>query len=92
MKTVEIAAATGLLSEYVSQVRKEPLVLTRRGKPVAAVVSIRGMDLETLSLSSNRDFIAIIERARTRYKVEGGISLREMRRKYGFQARRRKIG
>lgn len=87
MNRVEMAMATGPLSGYVNQARKEPLVVTRRGRPVAAVVPIKGVDLEALSLSTNSVFIAIIARARARYKAEGGISIEDMRRKYRTQVR-----
>lgn len=41
-------------------------------------------DLESLPLSTNRDFLAIIERSRSRLKKEGGISSGEMRRCLGL--------
>lgn len=83
MKTLELARATGSLPEYVRQAREEPLVLTKRGKPVAAVVPLADGDLESLAVSTHPDFLAIIERSRARHKAEGGISLEEVRRKYG---------
>ena len=56
MKTVEITEAS--LAEYGRKTAKETWVLTRRGKPVAAVVPIRrGLDFETFSLSHSPDFI-----------------------------------
>lgn len=94
MRTVEITEATGPLSEYARKARKGALVVTRRGKPVAAVVPVGGMDLESLSLSTNPDFIALIERSRARYRATGGLSLEDVREKYGIKpraARRRKV-
>jgi prevent-host-death family protein len=82
VKTIEIADATGALSDYAQIARRETVVVTRRGRPIAAVVPIDDTDLETLSVSTNPDFIAIIERSRARYRAEGGISLDEMRKKY----------
>jgi prevent-host-death family protein len=82
VKTVEIAEATGALSDYAQMARRETVVVTRRGRPIAAVVPIDDMDLETLSVSTNSDFIAIIERSRARHRPEGGISLDEIRKKY----------
>ena len=87
MKTVEMADATGALSEYAQIARKETIVVTRRGRPIAAVVPIDDMDLETLSVSTNPDFVAIIERSRAKYRAEGGISLDEMRKKYRIPSR-----
>ena len=90
MKTVEITAVSP--SDYG---RRNTWVLTRRGKPVAAVVPIRsGVDLEIFGLSHNPDFIEIINRSWKGYKAIGGISLEEMRRQHGLRPpalRRRKV-
>ena len=82
MKTLEITEAS--LAEYGP--KAETWVLTRRGKPVAAVVPIRpGMDAETFTLSHNADFIEIINRSWKSYKEKGGTSLEAIRRKYGIR-------
>ncbi len=83
MKTVEVAKATLPLSDYTKKVKKEPVIITKKGKPVAALVSIINADIETVSLSNNPKFIALIERSRTRQKSEGGISSEEMHRRLG---------
>jgi len=85
MRTVEISEATASLSDYAREARKGTLVVTRRGKPVAAVVPVEGMDLESLALSTSRDFIALIERSRASYRKSGGVSLSEVRAKYGVK-------
>jgi prevent-host-death family protein len=66
VKTVDLSAASGSLSEYAKKARKEGLVLTRRGRPVAMIVPIDSSDVESLSLGTNPDFLAIIERSRAR--------------------------
>jgi len=81
MKTLELSEATGTLAEYAREVEEGPLVLTIDGSPVAALVSIEPADLETISLSANPRFIALIERSRARQQTEGGISSEEMRRR-----------
>jgi len=84
VKTVEITEAS--LAEYGRKTAKETWVLTRRGKPVAAVVPIRrGLDFETFSLSHNPEFIDLINRSWAGYKAAGGISLEELKRKYGLK-------
>ena len=50
-----------------------------KGDVVAALVSIINADIETVSLSNNPKFIALIERSRSGQKAEGGISSEEMR-------------
>lgn len=79
MKTVDVARATLPLSDYARKVKKEPVIVTKEGKPLAALVSISNADIETVALSSNRTFIALIERSRARQKTEGGLSVEEMR-------------
>ena len=81
MKTVEISKATLPLSDYTKGIKKEPVIITKEGRPVAALVSIPNADIEMVSLSNNPRFVALIERSRARQKSEGGISSEEMRRR-----------
>ena len=86
MKTVEITEAS--LAEYGRKATEETWVLTRRGKPVAAVVPIRqSLDFESFSLSHNPQFIALINRSWAGYKATGVISLEQIRRKHGIKAK-----
>jgi len=89
MRTIEIDEAS--LAEYGRKQRRETWVLTRRGKPVAAVVPVRdGMDAETFALSHNPAFIEIINRSWTSYKKNGGVSSEEARRRLGIDKSSRK--
>ncbi|NEQ35245.1 MAG: hypothetical protein F6K40_02545 [Okeania sp. SIO3I5] len=64
---------------------REPLIVTDGGRPVMALVPLdEDMDLETLSLSFNEEFIGIIERSRARQEAEGGIPIEEVRRQLGL--------
>jgi prevent-host-death family protein len=83
MKSVAITDANRALADYAREAQHETLVVTRRGKPMAAVVPIRGVDLESLAVATNPDFIALIARARARFKETGGFSLEEMKRRWG---------
>jgi uncharacterized protein (DUF433 family) len=57
-----------------------------------AIEKIENADMETISLSTNPKFLAIIERSQARQEAEGGISSDEMRRRLGLKrASRRKI-
>jgi len=87
MKTLEMAEATAPLAQYARNAAKEPLVLTEDGKPIAALVSVEDADWESISLSTNPKFIALIERSRARQRAEGGISPAEMRRRLSRPAR-----
>jgi prevent-host-death family protein len=84
MKVLEISKATASLADYANEVSNEPMVLTTNGKPVAALLSIADVDVESLSLSSNPEFLAILAESRARLKAEGGISSQEMWRRLGL--------
>ncbi len=73
MKVIEKADATASLADYADAVQSGPVVVTRHGQPVAALVPIENADLETVSLATNRPFIDLIERSRARVRAEGGI-------------------
>ena len=81
MKTLDITKATAPLSDYARKIRKNPVILTQNGRPIAALISLENADAETISLSSNKQFVALMEKSRARHKAEGGISSAEMRRR-----------
>ena len=81
MKILDRTKATASLAEYARAVKKEPLILTVRKKPVAALISLENADLETVTLSTHPKFLALIERSRGRRKSEGGITASELRRR-----------
>jgi prevent-host-death family protein len=83
MKIIEQAEAKAPLATYAAGVAQEPVIVTVNGKPVAALVAIENADLETVSLSTNPAFLALIERSRSRHRAEGGLSGDEMRRRLG---------
>ncbi|HKC13872.1 MAG TPA: type II toxin-antitoxin system prevent-host-death family antitoxin [Vicinamibacteria bacterium] len=86
MKIVELDEAKGSLSDYTRRNRRNAVVITRRGKPVAALLPLeRGADLERLALSVNPRFRAILERSRE--EVRGGkvLSSHEVRRVFGLK-------
>lgn len=81
MKTIDVTKATLPLADYTKKVKEEPVIVTTRGRPVAALVSISNADIETVSLSNDPKFLDLIERSRARQKSEGGISTKEMYRR-----------
>jgi PHD/YefM family antitoxin component YafN of YafNO toxin-antitoxin module len=84
MKTMELAAATGPLSQYARELDEEPLVLTDSGHPVAALMPISDVDLETVALASNPKFLAILETARGQRRAGQGLTPDEVRRELGL--------
>jgi prevent-host-death family protein len=81
MKTVEIADATSPLADYVEGVRAEPLVITDHGTPTAVILPLTDVDLESIALGTNPEFIALIERSRSHAREEGELSAAEIRRR-----------
>jgi prevent-host-death family protein len=92
MKTIEMAEATASLRDYARAARRETLVVTVKGKPVAALTPIGPhTDLENLAVSNDPQFRALIERSRRRYPAGSGLTTAEVRRKLqaGRTSRRR---
>jgi prevent-host-death family protein len=93
MKTVRLSEITGSLSEYAREGRPEPLVVTRRGKPIVAVMPLTKYDdHESVSLATNPKFLAIVERSRASVVEHGTVPLADLERKHGIArkpARRR---
>ena len=87
MKTVEVDDATAPLADYARRARRSTVVVTRRGKPLAAVVPLGTGDWEDFVVSQDPGFVEVIRRSEARYKAEGGITLDEMRRKHGVGAK-----
>jgi len=85
MRTLEITSATASLADYAREMGAEPIILTVDGKPVAALISIQNADWETINLSTNPQFIALIEQSRARQMAEGGIASADMRRRLGLE-------
>lgn len=84
MKIVDITEANASLADYTESLSGEPVIITNNGEPIAALVNLENVDLETVSLSTNPKFIEMIERSRARRRKEGGISSTEMRRRLGL--------
>ncbi len=82
MKLVEKTDATGTLAEYATDIENGPVIVTDHGCPVAALVPIENADLETVTLSTNQQFLNLIERSRARVAQEGAISSEDMRRRF----------
>ncbi len=64
MKTLELSKAVKSLASYAADAQSGPVLVTRYGKPLAAVISMAGIDRESLALSTHPKFIALIERSR----------------------------
>lgn len=84
MKSLGIKQATAPLAEYVRAVGDGPVIVSAKGKPVAALISLENADWETVRLSNHPEFLALIQRSRARQQKDGGISSSELRRRLGI--------
>lgn len=80
VRKVEVADATESLATYVSKAEEGAVVVTEAGRPVAALVLLESTDLETVSLSTDRAFLDLIQTSRARQAKEGGMSTAEIRK------------
>ena len=86
MKVVKMEEAKGSLSDYARRNRRDAVVVTRRGKPVSALVPLEaGVDMERLALSMNPRFRAILERSRAEVRAGKVVSSDEVRRIFGLK-------
>jgi hypothetical protein len=85
MSKVELTKASDPLSKYARKARQESVIVLKNGKPFAAVIAIRNADFETVTLSTSRKFLKIIERSRRRRKKEGGLSSKQVRQRLGIE-------
>jgi antitoxin (DNA-binding transcriptional repressor) of toxin-antitoxin stability system len=89
MKKLELAKASLPLSKYTRDLNGGTVVVTEDGRPIAALVSLKNTGWETISLSANPRFLAILERSHQRYVKEGGITTDQMRHRLAARKRRR---
>lgn len=84
MKRLEISEATEKLADYIRQLDEEPVVITDGGQVLAVLVATPNSDWESVSLSLNPKFLAIIERSRRRQDRDGGIPLEQIMEEFGL--------
>ena len=89
MKTIDMSEATQPLAKYARKARREPLIVTRNGKPYAALYSIGSVsDLENLAVSNDPEFKALIEHSRRLFPPGTGLSTAQVRRRLGLARRK----
>jgi antitoxin (DNA-binding transcriptional repressor) of toxin-antitoxin stability system len=82
MKTVDLATASKSLSAYAHDLGEEPVILTVDDKPVAALVSLKNVDRESLVLSTSPAFLRLMQAAREKPRGDS-VSLEEIKRESG---------
>ena len=82
MKIAPLAEVKDHFSAYIDQSQDSPVVVTRNGRPVAMIIAIADEDdLDGLLLAHNPRFVQLLDAARERVRVTGGVPMAEMRRR-----------
>lgn len=90
MKIIAVEKTDLSLKAALALAKKEPVIVTRNGKPLASVKSLSGSDWESVSLANNPQFLAIIEKSRRSLKKDGGLTLDQVRQELGLRPSRRR--
>jgi prevent-host-death family protein len=80
MKMIELQDATEPLAEYVKRMEGEPVTIVHKGVPLVVLVPAGNDDYESVQISTDPQFIALLERSRKSIKEGGGFSTEEMRK------------
>ncbi len=83
MTTIELSEVSAL-APHVQPGSHEPVLLTRNGQTIATIVPTDEHEAESLLLSINPQFQAILARAEARLESEGRLSSAEVRRRLGL--------
>lgn len=89
MKLLAIEGNKKSIADLAQMAKAGPVILTRHGKPMAAVRDLTGKDWESISLANNPQFMAIIEKSRRSYRLHGGIGINDVCKELGFSGKRR---
>ncbi len=82
MKVMKLPKEFQSFLKVAETAAEETLVFTKKKRPVAALVSLRKVDRESLSLSTNPAFLKIIETARKEIRSGKTTSLEELEKKH----------
>lgn len=82
MKIAPLYEVKNKLSELVKETESGPIVITKNGKPCAALVHLaEDEDMESFMLSHSPRFLALLDRAAAKTREKGGVSLSALRKK-----------
>ena len=87
MKIAPVADIKAHLSSYLEQVENGPVIITKNGRPVAALVAITDDDeLERLVMAHTPRLRQLLDEAAERIKRDGGIAHDEFWRQVAEEA------
>lgn len=87
MRAIELSEVPALAA-HLRLGADQPLLLTDHGQVVATIVPADEHDAESMLLSVNPKFQAILERSRKRLETEGGLSSDEVRARLDLAPKR----
>jgi antitoxin (DNA-binding transcriptional repressor) of toxin-antitoxin stability system len=80
VKRINLSSADRPLAQYAAELRDEIVLLTKRNRAVAAIVPLKNVDRESLTLSHHPEFLELIAQSRAEFAAGRRLSLDEMRR------------
>lgn len=92
MKAMKLPKEIECFLDAAETAEEDTLVFTNKKRPVAALVSLRNVDRESLALSTNPQFLKIIETARKEVRSGKTISLDALQKKYSVGSARERNG
>jgi len=92
MTRVELTEATAPLADYARKARRGPVLLTRRGRPVAMLRLLTEEEREDYLVSTHPGFVELMRRSREKCPPGAGIPLEKVEMDFPADAavRRRK--
>ncbi len=82
MKIAPLYEVKNKLSEFVKETESGPIVITKNGKPCAALVHLaEDEDMESFMLSHSPRFLELLDQAAKNTKETGGVSLSALQKK-----------
>lgn len=77
MKFSNVRELKNKTSEILRKAAKEDVVITSQGKPRAIIMGVTEEDFEDYLLEHNSAFLNALEKARSEYLREGGVSIEQ---------------
>jgi hypothetical protein len=81
VKKLRLSSAVRPLAEYVADLKNDTVVLTEGNRAVAALIPLKNVDRESMTLSQHPEFLELIARSRAEFDAGRTITLDEMKRR-----------
>jgi antitoxin (DNA-binding transcriptional repressor) of toxin-antitoxin stability system len=80
MKTIDLSDATEPLAEYVKRMEGEEITIVHKGVPLAVLRLAGNDDYESVQMSTNPEFIALLEQSRKSIREGRSLSTEEVKK------------